>query len=156
MHMADVCFIKKMGSLMPWRIKIRDILRLYQFHITNDLSVRSCRETRLKVGVLILRRITLASIVASQNSTVRPLRYYGESHWQVLWHHRTVLYIRYDTVRPLRYTENHSDRSSAETQIRIRRRRRMNPIYIAQFDTNGILTALYIVTTYIKMQYVHV
>ena len=32
----------------------------------------------------------------------------------------------------------------------------MNPIYIAQFDTNGILTALYIVTTYIKMQYEHV
>ena len=32
----------------------------------------------------------------------------------------------------------------------------MNLIYIAQFDTNGILTALYIVITYIQMQYVHV
>ena len=31
-----------------------------------------------------------------------------------------------------------------------------NLIYIAQFDTDGILTALYIVTTYIQMQYVHV
>ena len=31
-----------------------------------------------------------------------------------------------------------------------------NLIYIAQFDTNGILTALYIVITYIQMQYVHV
>ena len=108
--MADVCFIKKMGSLMPWRIKIRDILRLYQFHITNDLSVRSCRETRLKVGVLIRRRITLASIVASQNSTVRPLRYYEESHWQVLWHHRTVLYVRYDT------TENHTGKYCGITE----------------------------------------
>ena len=29
-------------------------------------------------------------------------------------------------------------------------------IYIAQFNTNGILTALYIVITYIQMQYVHV
>ena len=27
---------------------------------------------------------------------------------------------------------------------------------IAQFDTNGILTALYTVITYIQMQYVHV
>ena len=32
----------------------------------------------------------------------------------------------------------------------------MNLIYIAQFDTNGILTVLYIVITYIQMQYVHV
>ena len=32
----------------------------------------------------------------------------------------------------------------------------INLIYIAQFDTNGILTALYIVITYIHMQYVHV
>ena len=32
----------------------------------------------------------------------------------------------------------------------------MNLIYIAQFDTNGILTALYIVITYIQMHYVHV
>ena len=29
-------------------------------------------------------------------------------------------------------------------------------IYIAQFDTNGILTALYIVIQYIQMQYVHI
>ena len=32
----------------------------------------------------------------------------------------------------------------------------INLIYIAQFDTNGILTALYIVITYIQMQYVRV
>ena len=32
----------------------------------------------------------------------------------------------------------------------------INLIYIVQFDTNGILTALYMVTTYIQMQYVHV
>ena len=32
----------------------------------------------------------------------------------------------------------------------------INLIYIAQFDTNGILTALYIVITYIQMQCVHV
>ena len=32
----------------------------------------------------------------------------------------------------------------------------INLIYIAQFDTNRILTALYIVITYIQMQYVHV
>ena len=32
----------------------------------------------------------------------------------------------------------------------------INLIYIAQFDTNGILTALYIVITYMQMQYVHV
>ena len=32
----------------------------------------------------------------------------------------------------------------------------INLIYIAQFDANGILTALYIVITYIQMQYVHV
>ena len=32
----------------------------------------------------------------------------------------------------------------------------INLIYIAQFDTNGILKALYIVITYIQMQYVHV
>ena len=32
----------------------------------------------------------------------------------------------------------------------------INLIYIAQFDTNGILLALYIVITYIQMQYVHV
>ena len=32
----------------------------------------------------------------------------------------------------------------------------INLIYIAQFDNNGILTALYIVITYIQMQYVHV
>ena len=32
----------------------------------------------------------------------------------------------------------------------------INLIYIAQFDTNGILTALYIVITYIQRQYVHV
>ena len=32
----------------------------------------------------------------------------------------------------------------------------INLIYIAQFDTNSILTALYIVITYIQMQYVHV
>ena len=30
----------------------------------------------------------------------------------------------------------------------------INLIYIAQFDTNGILTALYLVITYIQMQYV--
>ena len=29
-------------------------------------------------------------------------------------------------------------------------------IYIAQFDTNGILTALYKVIKYIQMQYVHI
>ena len=40
--------------------------------------------------------------------------------------------------------------------IIIRRRRRRNLIYIAQFDTNGILTALYIVIKYIQMQYVHI
>ena len=32
----------------------------------------------------------------------------------------------------------------------------INLIYIAQFDTNGILTALYIVIAYIQMQYAHV
>ena len=32
----------------------------------------------------------------------------------------------------------------------------INLFYIVQFDTNGILTALYIVITYIQMQYVHV
>ena len=32
----------------------------------------------------------------------------------------------------------------------------INLIYIAQFDTNGILTALYIVISYIQMQYVHI
>ena len=32
----------------------------------------------------------------------------------------------------------------------------INLIYIAQFDTNGILTALHIVIMYIQMQYVHV
>ena len=32
----------------------------------------------------------------------------------------------------------------------------INLIYITEFDTNGILTALYIVITYIQMQYVHV
>ena len=32
----------------------------------------------------------------------------------------------------------------------------INLIYIAQFDTNSILTALYIVIAYIQMQYVHV
>ena len=32
----------------------------------------------------------------------------------------------------------------------------INLIYIAQFDTNGILTALYIVIAHIQMQYVHV
>ena len=32
----------------------------------------------------------------------------------------------------------------------------INLIYIAQFDTNGILTVLYIVITYIQMQHVHV
>ena len=32
----------------------------------------------------------------------------------------------------------------------------INLIYIAQFDTNGIFTALYIVITYIQMQYVDV
>ena len=32
----------------------------------------------------------------------------------------------------------------------------INLVYIAQFDTNGILIALYIVITYIQMQYVHV
>ena len=31
-----------------------------------------------------------------------------------------------------------------------------NLIYIAQFNTNGILTALYIVKMYVQMQYVHV
>ena len=29
-------------------------------------------------------------------------------------------------------------------------------MYIAKFNTNGILTALYIVIAYIQMQYVHV
>ena len=32
----------------------------------------------------------------------------------------------------------------------------INLIYTAQFDTNGILKALYIVITYIQMQYVHI
>ena len=32
----------------------------------------------------------------------------------------------------------------------------INLIDIAQFDTNGILTALYIVITNIQMQYVHI
>ena len=32
----------------------------------------------------------------------------------------------------------------------------INLIYIAQFDTNGILTALYLVIKYIQMQYVHI
>ena len=32
----------------------------------------------------------------------------------------------------------------------------INLIQIAQLDTNGILTALYIVVTYIQMQYVHI
>ena len=32
----------------------------------------------------------------------------------------------------------------------------INLICIAQFDTNGILTALYIVIPYMHMQYVHV
>ena len=32
----------------------------------------------------------------------------------------------------------------------------INLIYIVQFDTNGILTALYIVIMYIQMQYVHI
>ena len=32
----------------------------------------------------------------------------------------------------------------------------INLIYIAQFDTNCILTALYIVITYIQMQYMHI
>ena len=32
----------------------------------------------------------------------------------------------------------------------------INLSYIAQFNTNGILTVLYIVITYIQMQYVHV
>ena len=32
----------------------------------------------------------------------------------------------------------------------------INLIYTAQFDTNGILTVLYIVITHIQMQYVHV
>ena len=32
----------------------------------------------------------------------------------------------------------------------------INLIYIARFDTNAILTALYIVIAYIQMQYVHV
>ena len=32
----------------------------------------------------------------------------------------------------------------------------LNLIYIAHFDTNGILTALYIVIAYIQMQFVHI
>ena len=32
----------------------------------------------------------------------------------------------------------------------------INLIYIVQFDTNSILTALYIVITHIQMQYVHI
>ena len=32
----------------------------------------------------------------------------------------------------------------------------INLIYIAQFDTNGTLTALYIAIKYIQMQYVHI
>ena len=32
----------------------------------------------------------------------------------------------------------------------------INLIYIAQFDTNGILTALYIVIKFLQMQYVHI
>ena len=32
----------------------------------------------------------------------------------------------------------------------------INLIYTAQFHTNGILTALYIVRMYIQMQYVHI
>ena len=31
-----------------------------------------------------------------------------------------------------------------------------NLIYVAQLDTNGTLTALYIVVQYIQMQYVHI
>ena len=31
-----------------------------------------------------------------------------------------------------------------------------NLIFMAQFDTNGILTVLYTVTKYIQMQYVHI
>ena len=29
-------------------------------------------------------------------------------------------------------------------------------IYVAQFDSNGVLTVLYIVIMYIQMQYVHI
>ena len=32
----------------------------------------------------------------------------------------------------------------------------MNPFYIAQFDTNGIFTALHIVIMYIQTQYMHI
>ena len=32
----------------------------------------------------------------------------------------------------------------------------INLIYIAQFDTNGILTALHLVIQYIQMQHVHI
>ena len=32
----------------------------------------------------------------------------------------------------------------------------VNLIYFAQFDTDGILTALYTVIPYIQMQYVHI
>ena len=32
----------------------------------------------------------------------------------------------------------------------------INLIYIVQFDTNDILTALYIVIKYIQMQYAHI
>ena len=32
----------------------------------------------------------------------------------------------------------------------------INLIYNARFDTNGIRTALYIVITYIRMQYAHI
>ena len=32
----------------------------------------------------------------------------------------------------------------------------INLIYVALFDTNGILTALSIVITYIQMQYMHI
>ena len=32
----------------------------------------------------------------------------------------------------------------------------LNLTYIVQFDTNGIFTGLYIVITYLQMQYVHI
>ena len=43
-----------------------------------------------------------------------------------------------------------------ESFYRFRKRIIKNLIYIAQFDTNGVLTALYIIIQYIQMRYVHI
>ena len=75
-------------------------------------------------------------------------------------------YARLVGKRPLRYLNNLLTYSQSWGRLRTaslppRRSQSsliiiiINLIYIAQFDTNGILTALYIVITYIQMQYVH-